>query len=78
MGIGRRLFERLIGNARGLGYTKLRVTTHPHNEATKALARRFDAALSFEDGETVGIIDLDPPIHGGRGFFGSPAERMFI
>lgn len=77
MGIGRRLFERLVGNARGLGYTKLRVTTHPHNEAMKALARRFDAALSFEDGETVGVIDLDPPVHDGRGFFVSPAERMF-
>jgi hypothetical protein len=61
LGIGRGLFERLIGNARGLGYTKLRVTTHPCNEAMKALARRFDAALSFEDGETVGVIDLDPP-----------------
>jgi GNAT superfamily N-acetyltransferase len=77
MGIGRRLFERLIGNASGLGYTKLRVTTHPHNESMKALARRFDAALSFEDGETVGIIDLDPPAAGRRGFFMSPAERMF-
>lgn len=67
-GIGRRLFERLIGNARGLGYTSLRVTTHPHNEAMKALARRFDATLAFEDGETVGIIDLDPVPADGRGF----------
>jgi GNAT superfamily N-acetyltransferase len=77
MGIGRRLFERLIGNARGLGYTKLRVTTHPHNEAMKALTRRFDAALSFEDGETVGVIDLDPPAAGGFGFPVPRAERMF-
>lgn len=77
MGIGRRLFERLIGNARGLGYTKLRVTTHPHNEAMKSLARRFDAALSFEDGETVGVVDLDPPAAGGRRFPVSPAEPMF-
>ena len=77
MGIGRRLFERLIGNARGLGYTRLRVTTHPHNEAMKALARRFDAALSFEDGETVGVIDLHAPAAGGRRFFVSPAEHMF-
>ena len=28
-GIGGRLFERLIVQARGLGYTRLRVTTHP-------------------------------------------------
>lgn len=76
MGIGRRLFERLIGNARGLGYTSLRVTTHPHNEAMKALARRFYAALSFEDGETVGVIDLDPSATVGRGF-APPVESMF-
>jgi hypothetical protein len=25
----------------------------------KALARKFDAKLTFEDGETVGMIDLD-------------------
>ncbi|MEI5679318.1 MULTISPECIES: GNAT family N-acetyltransferase [unclassified Mesorhizobium] len=56
--IGGRLFERLIANARGLGYTKLLVTTHPQNVAMKALARKFNAALSFEDGETVGVIDL--------------------
>lgn len=59
-GIGGRLFERLIGNARGLGYTKLRVATSPQNEAMKALARRFNATISFEAGETVGVIDLDP------------------
>ena len=61
-GIGGRLFQRLIGNARGLGYTRLRVTTHPQNAAMKALARRFHATISFEAGETVGVIDLDPAI----------------
>ncbi len=60
-GIGSALFERLIGNARGLGYEKLRVTTHSDNLAMKALARKFDAHLSFEHLETVGIIDLDRP-----------------
>ncbi len=59
-GIGGRLFQRLIAQARGLGYTRLRVTTHPNNAAMKALARRYNARLSFEDGETVGTIDLDP------------------
>jgi hypothetical protein len=34
-------------------------------EAMKALARRFDAAPAFENGETVGVIDLDPPAAGG-------------
>lgn len=64
-GLGARLFERLIANANGLGYTKLLVTTHPQNDAMKALARRFDAALSFDAGETVGVITLEPvrPLH---------------
>lgn len=59
-GIGGRLFQRLIAQARGLGYTRLRVTTHPDNAAMKALARRYAARLSFEDGETVGTIELAP------------------
>ncbi len=63
-GIGGRLFERLIVQARGLGYTRLRVTTHPQNAAMKALARRHASALTFEDGETVGFIDLGPDVPG--------------
>ena len=63
-GLGGLLFERLIGHAYGLGYERLLVTTHPNNQAMKALARRFDARLSFEAGETVGVIDLAPlPMH---------------
>jgi RimJ/RimL family protein N-acetyltransferase len=58
--IGGLLFERLIGHARALGYTRLRVTTHPQNHAMKRLARKFDARLTFEDGETLGLIELDP------------------
>lgn len=57
-GIGSRLFQRIIGHALAMGYTKLRVTTHPQNQAMKALARKFGARLTFEDGETVGMIDL--------------------
>lgn len=59
-GLGGFLFERLIGHAYALGYEKLLVTTHPQNQAMKALARRFNARLSFDCGETVGIIDLRP------------------
>lgn len=59
-GIGGRLFERLVGQARGLGYTRLLVTTHPGNLAMRALARRHDAQLSFADGEAVGVIRLGP------------------
>lgn len=60
-GIGGRLFERLIAHAYALGYTALRVTTHAQNAAMKALARKFDARLSFDHGETVGLIELGPP-----------------
>lgn len=57
-GIGSALFERLIANAYWLGYAKLRVTTHPQNAVTRALARKFGAHLHFEDGDTVGEISL--------------------
>lgn len=61
-GIGSRLFERLIVNALGLGYTRLLVTTHHENQAMKALARKFGAELVFEAGETMGVIDLAPVV----------------
>lgn len=57
-GIGSQLFRRLIGHALALGYEQLRVMTHPNNQAMKSLARKFDAALTFVDGETLGSIDL--------------------
>lgn len=65
-GLGARLFERLIAQARGAGYTRLLVTTHPQNAAMRALARRYDAELTFENGETVGTVHLDPPAPIGR------------
>lgn len=64
-GIGGRLFERLIVHALALGYSKLRVTTHAQNAAMKALARRFSARLNFEEGEAVGLIELDPMLEPG-------------
>jgi len=63
-GVGAKLFARLIDIARGYGYKRLLVTTHPDNEAMKALARRFGSRLSFEEGETVGRIDLAPLVTG--------------
>lgn len=59
-GLGGKLFERIIEQARGFGYTRLLVTTHPQNAAMRALARRYNAELVFEDGETVGTIHLEP------------------
>ncbi|WP_378950532.1 GNAT family N-acetyltransferase [Mesorhizobium sp. ANAO-SY3R2] len=58
-GIGGRLFRRVIAQARGLAYARLQVTTHANNAAMRALARRFNARLSFEHGEANGIIELD-------------------
>lgn len=58
-GIGGRLFRRLVAQARGLAYSRLQVSTHSSNNAMKALARRFNAKLSFENGETNGVIELD-------------------
>ncbi len=57
-GIGSRLFERLIERAVALGHVSLYVTTHPQNQAMKALARKFDAGLRFENLEAAGKIDL--------------------
>ncbi|WP_011580785.1 GNAT family N-acetyltransferase [Chelativorans oligotrophicus] len=59
-GLGSRLFERLIAHARSLGYTRLYVTTHPNNNTMRALAAKFAARIIFEEGETVGLIELDP------------------
>ena len=61
-GIGTRLFERLLLHALGLGYTRLRVTTHPENTAMRALARKYATSLEFQAGETVGMIDLGPDV----------------
>lgn len=63
-GLGGLLFQRLLAAARGLGYERLRVTTHAQNAAMKALAKRYGAKLTFEAGETVGLIELgaDPAL----------------
>jgi len=58
-GLGRQLFARLVEGARAFGYERLIVTTHPCNEAMKRLARSFNASLSFDHGETVGLIELE-------------------
>ena len=50
-------------SARGLGYEKLRITTHPQNVAARSMARKLGAHLHFEDGDTVGQITL-PPLQG--------------
>lgn len=71
-GLGGMLFSRLVESARAFGYARLIVTTHPQNEPMKRLARSFNARLRFDDGETVGLIELEPvaslPARPGAGF----------
>ncbi len=57
-GLGGLLLQRLIAHAHALDYSRLFVTTHPDNAAMKRLARKFNAHLHFEDGESVGMIEL--------------------
>jgi GNAT superfamily N-acetyltransferase len=77
-GIGSLLFGHLVSLARHLGYTRLSVTTHSGNEAMKALARKFNAKLSFQHFETVGVIDISAARNeaesGGPGLFAALAD----
>jgi hypothetical protein len=59
-GLGSILFRRLIAEAEGRGYERLRITTGYSNEAMRALAQKFGARLTFRQGETTGTIDLKP------------------
>lgn len=60
-GVGSILFKTLLGEARRVGYQRLRVTTGAQNEAMRALARKFGAHLAFDHGEFAGTIDLTAP-----------------
>jgi GNAT superfamily N-acetyltransferase len=59
-GVGSTLFKKLIAEARSKGYCSLRITTGAHNQAMRALARKFGAHLTFRHGESTGSIDLQP------------------
>ncbi|MDZ5696791.1 GNAT family N-acetyltransferase [Chelativorans sp. M5D2P16] len=74
-GLGSELFKRLIAHARALGYMHLRVTTHPNNRAMRVLAQKFNALLSFAEGEATGVIALEQAPIGGEelaGIFPDP------
>jgi hypothetical protein len=43
----------------------------------KALARKFDAALTFTEGETMGVIKLGPPPHLAS-LYASEGKRTLI
>ena len=57
-GVGSVLFERLLREARGKRYTRLRVTTNSQNDAMRKLAVKFGAKLSYRRGEIDGVIDI--------------------
>jgi len=57
-GVGSILFRKLIAEARAKGYRSLRITTGAQNEAMRALANKFGAHLTFQHGESTGVIDL--------------------
>lgn len=69
-GLGSILFTQLIGEAKSLGYERLRITTGAQNDAMRALAHKFGAKLTFRHGESTGTIDLDQP---GLRHLGKPA-----
>lgn len=57
-GVGSLLFARILLEARGRRYKKLRVTTGTDNEAMRKLALKFGAKLSYKRGEVDGVIDI--------------------
>lgn len=58
LGVGSALFKALLGEARGAGYRRLRVTTGAQNDAMRALARKFGTKLKFSHGELSGTLNL--------------------
>lgn len=65
-GVGSALFEQLLAEARRRGYRRVRITTGGQNQAMKALAHKFGAHLTFESGETLGVIELAQDQRPGR------------
>ena len=57
-GVGSALFRRAIEEARWAGHKRIRLTTSADNHAMRALAKKFGAHLTFENGEPAGTIDL--------------------
>jgi GNAT superfamily N-acetyltransferase len=58
-GLGSALFRCLLEEASNRGHHALLVTTGPGNDAMRSLAGKFGASLSYRQGETSGIVDID-------------------
>ena len=52
-GLGRRLVDALVIDARARGIREFVATIHPANDAARGLARAVAATVSYEDGELV-------------------------
>lgn len=58
LGLGGKLFVRIVRAAVVVGCRFLEVTTHADNRAMSALARKHGTRLAFSHGEATGKIDL--------------------
>jgi len=59
-GTATRMLKRLIIAARNRGFRHLRMNCHAKNLAMQAIARKFRAELTIEQGATVGRIEPGP------------------
>lgn len=71
LGIGSDLMGRIIRSARNRGVQRLYMSCLPENGRMQAIARKYEAVLSFEPGEIVGEI---VPI--GPSYFSVLAEEL--
>lgn len=61
LGIGSELMGRIIRSARNRGVQRLYMSCLPENGRMQAIARKYDADLTFEPGEVVGeIVPVEP------------------
>lgn len=61
LGIGSELMGRIIRSARNRGVQRVYMSCLPENGRMQAIARKFEADLTFEPGEVVGeIVPVEP------------------
>lgn len=61
LGIGSELMGRIIRSARNRGVQRIYMSCLPENGRMQAIARKFEADLTFEPGEVVGeIVPVEP------------------
>lgn len=61
LGIGSELMGRIIRSARNRGVQRLYMSCLPENGRMQAIARKYEADLTFEPGEVVGeIVPVEP------------------